>query len=144
MGIPPPGRHAIGSPRSPVRIEDVAFDDEPSLRLRVRAVNQCSVESLREGSVWRAESNRAEREIAPGLDERLTARDGCIDWEFVAARKAGAAGPLVVDVEVQGPDATEGEVVETWPARLERGVLPRSLGRDLLRARLADGRASRS
>src|SRR6266540_2444496 len=59
--------------------------------------------------LWRGTLNRAERELAPGITERITARDGSVEWEVVlAAAPQGVRDfELTAKVETSGSSRTK-------------------------------------
>ena len=59
-----------------------------------------------DGRPWTARGNVAERPVAPGAVERVTARDGEVEWDVVLAREPAGAGPLVVTGHLDGVSAT--------------------------------------
>src|SRR5207244_2939503 len=49
---------------------------------------------------WRAHENSAVRTLAPGLRERVTAREGRLAWDFLLARAPAGSGSLTIDARV--------------------------------------------
>ncbi len=90
---------------------------------------------------WRADGNRAERDVAPGIVERVTAREGRLEWDFVLAHAPAIAGDLRIEatVEARGPPGRTGNEWR-WPAGKRRSVTMGELvvvdatGRELYRA----------
>ena len=72
---------------------------------------------------WQAGGNRAERDVAPGIAERVTARDGRLEWDFVLAHPPAVAGDLRIEasVEARGPPTRVGSGW-AWPAGKGRAV----------------------
>jgi hypothetical protein len=54
---------------------------------------------------WTARGNVAERRVGPGTLERVTARDGEVEWDVVLAREPAGAGPLTVTGRLGGVTA---------------------------------------
>ena len=88
---------------------------------------------------WRADGNTAERLVSPGVVERVTAKDGHVEWDFVLA--GAPAGDLRIDavVDARGPPRREQGALQ-WPAGRDRTVRMGELvvvdasGRELYRA----------
>jgi hypothetical protein len=55
-----------------------------------------------EPQAWGAGGNRASRTLGPGLTERVTAREGKLEWRLVLGRRLASAGPLAVDARLGG------------------------------------------
>jgi hypothetical protein len=73
---------------------------------------------------WTAAGNRAVRQVAEGVAERATARDGEIEWDIVIAHPLAGAGPLRVEADVRG---AQGPIVRAdrsvrWPVGAGRAV----------------------
>lgn len=51
---------------------------------------------------WRSQKNSASRQIARGLSERVTARDGRLEWDFLLDRAPAGGGALTIDAQVAG------------------------------------------
>ena len=51
---------------------------------------------------WRGEANVASRQISAGVTERVTARDGELEWDVVLDRPLAGDGDLVVEARVTG------------------------------------------
>ncbi len=98
-----------GTLTSADRLYRVSFDDSGfairlrgagSLRLRTsRALVGRSRLAVAPGA-WRAERNRAERTLAHGLAERVTARSGHLEWDFVLDRPPAQTGALAIEARV--------------------------------------------
>ncbi len=50
--------------------------------------------------LWRGTLNRAERELAPGITEHVTARDGSVEWDVVLAAAPQGAGDFELAARV--------------------------------------------
>ena len=98
-----------GTLTSADRLYRASFDDSGfairlrgagSLRLRTsRALVGRSRLAVAPGA-WRAERNRAERTLAHGLAERVTARSGHLEWDFVLDRPPAQTGALAIEARV--------------------------------------------
>ena len=51
---------------------------------------------------WRGEANAAVREVGPAISERVTAREGAVEWDLVLARPPVGRGPLTVTGHLDG------------------------------------------
>src|SRR6266508_2705167 len=65
-------------------------------RLATASVNGAGVSP----GPWRGTLNRAERELAPGITERVTARDGSVEWDVVLAAAPQGVGDFELDAKV--------------------------------------------
>ena len=74
--------------------------------------------------VWRAERNTAVRPIAPGIDERVTARNGHLEWDFVLDRPREQSGALVLEaiVNANSKPGTETRKALRWTVGAGRTV----------------------
>jgi hypothetical protein len=74
-------------------------------------------------SDWSAALNAAEREVSVGTTERVTARDGRLEWDFVIARPPAAGHDLVIEamVDARGPPRRDGSRWR-WEAGQGRSV----------------------
>jgi hypothetical protein len=59
---------------------------------------------------WRGEANVASRQISPGVTERVTSREGELEWDVVLDRPLRGRGDLVVEARITGSmgDSTRG------------------------------------
>jgi hypothetical protein len=53
-------------------------------------------------ATWRAEANVATRDLGNGTTERVTARDGELQWDVVLSARPAGNGPLTVRAELRG------------------------------------------
>ena len=71
----------------------------PALRIEtagvVRGAERFAVPLAR----WRGQGNSASRALAPGLAERVTARSGALDWDYLVEDQP-AGGALTIDARV--------------------------------------------
>ena len=65
-----------------------------------------SVASVHPGP-WRARANVAERGLAPGIAERVKARDGALDWEIVLSGRPARGGDFAIEAAVGAAGAAE-------------------------------------
>lgn len=75
-----------------------SFEDFESIRIATVSIGVPGV-SVDPGP-WRARANVAERLLTRGMNERLTARDGEVEWDVILERPPG--GPVVVSAAVAG------------------------------------------
>ncbi len=68
---------------------------------------------------WRADGNTAERLVSPGVVERVTAKDGHVEWDFVLAGTS-RDGDLRISatIDANGPGSAKRR--DQWPAGSER------------------------
>ena len=55
---------------------------------------------------WRSHNNRATRDLLPGLAERVTAREGHIEWDFLLAQAPAGDSPLRITATIDAPQST--------------------------------------
>ncbi len=96
---------------------------------------------------WKGTFNRAERTLAPGLTERVTALDRRLEWDFVLARPPAGAGDLRIEARTEAAGSpTRLRNGWRWPVgqgrsvRMGRLVVKDAAGHTLYRARPAAAR----
>jgi hypothetical protein len=98
--------------------------DGGNLSLTTSAVTVGGAESSLTDRLWSSESNVATRELSNGLLERVTARDGEIEWDLVVDRPGAISIKALVDAWGTGHRATtdEGKNVLRWVVGSGRSV----------------------
>ena len=108
-------RHHVGV-RGPGRLyaEDARYRagfDSAGLSLELGAsrfrLDTVSVDGQRvTPAAWRPSLNTASRQLVPGLTERITARSGRVEWDFVLAQPRGSNG-LVIAASAPGAPVSQ-------------------------------------
>jgi hypothetical protein len=65
-------------------------------------------------SGWTGDGNVAERSVADGITERVTASEGSVEWDVVLDRAPAGAGDLVVAADVSGAPTGATAKTTTW------------------------------
>ena len=87
--------------------EAIPFAPEPAFSVETSTATLGSrALALRPGA-WQGSSNRAERTLLPGLLERVRAREGELEWDFVLARPLPGAGDLRIGARLAADAAPE-------------------------------------
>jgi hypothetical protein len=68
---------------------------------------------------WEAEANTAVREVAPGMTERVTARNGEVEWDVVLASPPSGAGDLTIAAGLAGTEGPPAAVADGRALRFE-------------------------
>jgi hypothetical protein len=73
---------------------------------------------------WRATGNVARRGVADGISERVTGRDGEVEWDFVLTDPPPGTGPLTIRADLTGVvgDPTPVAAGTAWRLRLAGGT----------------------
>ena len=76
------------------------------LRVSLSDVRRGALQLPLESAAWRGEANVASRSVRPGITERVTARDGEVEWDVLLDRRPVGTGDLVVRAHVGGSTQT--------------------------------------
>ncbi len=92
-------------------------------RLETFAVRQGATQLPAAPSGWEATQNRAQRRLLPGVTERLLAREGHLEWEYVLDRPLPGTGDLRIAARIgsSGAASRRGKSLE-WPIGKGRAV----------------------
>jgi hypothetical protein len=75
---------------------------EASLSLSLTSIERGGHAIPLDRGEWQGDANRAERQVAPGIREAVTVRDGQIEWDVVLGSTPAGRGDLVVSADLTG------------------------------------------
>jgi hypothetical protein len=99
-------RHALAPAPKPTRsarplpAEAIPFERAPVYSIETAHVLRGSAPLTLAPARWRAERNSALRRLVPGISERVTAREGELDWDFLLARAPAGSGALTIEARI--------------------------------------------
>ncbi len=142
--LPPDRESTRGEPRDrTLPAEAIPFERKAAFSIRTTRVLRGRQPLAISRAEWLSERNSAWRMLAPALSERVTARDGALEWEFILDRAPTGAGALTVEARVSAAEAAERRAGSkpAWAFRAEAGrsvtvgtlVVKDARGRDLYR-----------
>ena len=99
--VDPPGSEATTSDPPPGAA--AGFEDESAFGLSTTAVDLGGRRQRVHAGTWRPVENRAERTVAPGVLERVTARDNEVEWDFVVAAAPSRGAGLHIEARIASP-----------------------------------------
>jgi hypothetical protein len=101
------------------------FEPDPAYRLCTRTVQRGDTELPITPTAFRGEYNHALRELALGVTERFTAREGLVEWDFVLASPLPGSGDLRIVAEVLAAASAQirpNDCSLRWPVNNGRAV----------------------
>src|SRR6266545_2102639 len=135
------GRRALRRDRrARSRQRAAPFDRSPAFAVGTSRIREPGGEiELQEGA-WKSSENRVERHLAPGVRERLTAREGRIDWRFSIDPRLAQRGRLSIEAKVDatGRPRRDGRSWR-WPVRGGRSIRVGGLRVEDARGRVVPG-----
>jgi hypothetical protein len=100
----------------------IRFERSPAFRLRTTRVRRGDTAvALARGS-WRGKRNSARRTLAPLLSERVTAREGRLEWGFVLDRAPAGTGALMIEADASARGAGAGATHSRFAVGAGRNV----------------------
>lgn len=79
------------------------YETDPALVFGTVTVSVDSTPLPLEPDGWTPEYNRADRILTPDLTERVTARDGHVEWDFVIEKDLSGDGSLTIEADIASP-----------------------------------------
>lgn len=124
------------------------YEELPAFQISVSEVQTSSAKTTPPKTPWRSHYNQAYRQVFLGLTERVTAREGFLEWDFILDQPLQDGGSLciVADISAEGAaakvriqDRTLSNALR-WPVgkgrsiRMGEMVVKDAFGREVYRA----------
>jgi hypothetical protein len=85
----------------------IPFQRAPGFAIRTSRITRGGASVGLSHGRWRRSSNSAVRSIAPALSERVTAREGRIEWDYRLDRALASVGGLTIEARVSAGKAVQ-------------------------------------